>query len=43
MYIEALFKYLKKGSALFVIVFGYERVYRSMRHLHFGQIFITLF
>lgn len=27
MYIEAPFKYLTKGSALFVIVFGYERVY----------------
>lgn len=44
MYIEALFEYLKKGKcSLYVIVFGCERVYRSMQHLHFGKIFIMVF
>lgn len=44
MYIEALFEYFKKGKcSLSVIVFGYERVYRSMQHLHFGVIFIMVF
>lgn len=44
MYIEALFEYLKKGKcSLCMIVFGYERVYRSMQHLHVGEIFIMAF
>lgn len=44
MYIEARFEYLKAGKCpLSVIVFGCERVYRSMQHLHFGQIFIMVF
>lgn len=44
MYIEALFEYLKKGKcSVHVIVFSCERVYRSMQHLHFGQIFIMVF
>lgn len=44
MYIEARSEYLKKGKcSLCATVFGCERVYRSMQHLHFGQIFIILF
>lgn len=40
MYIQALFEYLKKQKcSLCVVVFGC--VYRGMRHLHFGEIFIA--
>lgn len=44
MYIEALSEYLKmEKCSLCVIVFGCERVYLGMQHLHAGQIFIKLF